>query len=111
MTPMMNSAAVSASDSASTDGPPAAKNDGTSDGDEEQYARQLECQEVLVEQGLSDRANCIQLFELLLVEVGRDHQRFGQRRAQNHHDLAQQSKSNEAGDELPPLASCRRQLG
>jgi hypothetical protein len=49
ITPIMKSAAVSASDSASTDSPPSSENDGAGNRDEEQNARQLEGQQIILE--------------------------------------------------------------
>src|SRR5437868_369873 len=54
ITPMMNSAAVRASDSASTGCPPPRQDHGTSDGNQQQDARQLERQQIIVEQWRCD---------------------------------------------------------
>src|SRR6476619_5069545 len=97
ITPMMKSAAVSARDSASTDSPPAAEHDCARNRDEQQNARQLEGQQILIEERLGDRAHRIQLVELLLIEIRRDDQRLGELGAQDHHDLAQQAKPDEPG--------------
>src|SRR3954466_2380179 len=50
--PMVNSTADSASDSASIDLSPASENHGADDGDEQQNARQLEREQVFVEERL-----------------------------------------------------------
>ena len=64
----MNSAAVSASDSASTGCPPPREHDRACNCDEEQDACQLEREQIVLEQRLSDRAYCVQLLKLLFVE-------------------------------------------
>src|SRR3954464_5306322 len=109
-TPMMKSAAVSASDSASTGGPPPAKYDGASDRHQQQNARELECQQIILEQGLGDGAHRIQLLELLLVEVARHDELLGQLGAEDHHDLAQEAKPDEPGGELPARPACVGEL-
>src|ERR1700693_5659361 len=74
MTPMMNSAAVSASDSASTGRPPSSQDDRASDRYEEKHARQLEREQIVLEQRRGDRSDGVELLELLLVELSRHHE-------------------------------------
>src|SRR4051812_8322142 len=110
ITPMMKSAAVSARDSASTDGPPAPEHHRAGDGDEEQDAGELEGEQVVPEQWLRDRTDGVQLLQLLLVEITRHYQLLRQLRTENHHDLAQQAESDEPGGQLPTRTARGRQL-
>src|SRR5216117_2138507 len=98
---MMNSAAVRASDSASTDGSPPSEYDGSGNRDKEKHARQLERQQIVLEERLRDHADGIQFLELLLVVTGGHDQLLRQLGANDHHDLAQQPESNEPSREPP----------
>src|SRR5205814_3894679 len=112
MTPMMKSAAVRARDSASTDGPSAAEYHGAGNGDEQQYARQLESKEIVLEERRGHRSNRIQLLQLLFVEVAWDDELLRQLRAQDYHDLAEKAEANEASRQAPahavPISHARR---
>src|SRR5450759_4073185 len=65
------SAAVRASDSASTGGPPPSENHRSSYRHQKKYARQFERQQVVLEERLRYHAHGVQLLKLLLVEVAR----------------------------------------
>src|SRR5438477_5044091 len=103
--PMTNSAAVRTSDSASTRCPPPSKDDRTRDGNEEEHARELECQQIVLEQWLGDHAHCVQLLQLLLVEVPRHDQLLWKPRPGDYHHFAQKSKADKSSHELPPSAA------
>src|ERR1700694_5445657 len=111
ITPMMNSAAVSASDSASTGCPPSRQHDRAGDRHQQQHARELECEQVIPEERLGDHSNRIQLLELLLVEVSRHYQLLREFGPSNDHDLTEQSKTDQSSGELPPFSSGVHHLG
>src|ERR1700680_497293 len=110
ITPMMKSAAVRASDSASTGGPPPSEYDRARYGYEEKDARQLERQQVVSEEWLRDHAHGVQLPKLLLVEVARHEELLWKPGPDDHHDLAEESEPDESGRELPPGAARIRKL-
>src|SRR5436190_19072276 len=86
-TPMMNRAAVRASDSASTDRSPAAEDHSAGNGDEQQYARQLESKQVITEQRRGDRSDRVELLQLLLVVIARNNQLLRKLCPQDDHHL------------------------
>src|SRR5437762_12998244 len=89
ITPMMKSAAVRASDSASTDCSPSSEYHGADDGDEQQHARQFERQQVVLEQWRRDCSDGVQLLQLLLVEIAWHNQLLWQVLPQDDRYLAQ----------------------
>src|SRR5258705_5537239 len=100
-TPMMKSAAVSASDSASTGCPPSSQNYRSRNGYEEQHTRQLEGKQIVLEQRFGDRSYGVELLKLLRVEVTGHDELFGKLGARDHHDLAQKSHPNQSRRQLP----------
>src|SRR6266513_4880514 len=100
--PMTNSAAVRTSDSASTRCPPPSKDDRAGDGDEQEHTRELECQQIVLEQWLGDHAHCVQLLQQLLVEVPRHDQLLWKPRPSDNHHFAQKSKPDKPSHKLPP---------
>src|ERR1700704_3851228 len=86
MTPIMKSAAVSASDSASTCRPPPSQHHRARNRHEQQHARQLECEQVVLEQWLGDDSDGVELLKLLSVEVTGDHELRGKPGAGDDHD-------------------------
>src|ERR1700737_4909182 len=110
ITPMMKSAAVSASDSASTGCPPPRQHDGAGDRHQQEHACELEREDVIPEKRLGDDSNRVQLLELLFVEVGRPQQLLGQFGSSDDHDLTEQAKPDQTGSELPPLSPRGSQL-
>src|SRR5215213_702786 len=86
-TPIVKSAAESASDSASTAVSLAAEDYSARDSNQQQNARELEREQVFIEQRSGDCAHRSQLFHLISREVGRHH--IGRRHlaAAHHHDL------------------------
>src|SRR5712664_4672126 len=111
ITPMMKSAAVSASDSASTGCPPPCQHDRAGDRDQQEHAGELECEDVIPEERLGDSSNGVQLLELLLVEIGRHDQLLRKFCPSDDHDLTEQPKADQTGGELPPFPSGGGQLG
>src|SRR4029079_926666 len=110
-TPMMKSAAVSASDSASTDRPPTSENDRAGNCDEEEHAGQLKRQQIVLEKRRGDSSHRVQLRQLLLVEITGDDQLLRQLRAQDDPDLAEKAEADESGRQLPAESAGVRQLG
>src|SRR5687768_10594690 len=104
-TPMMKSAALSASDSASTGRPPSSQHYSSPHRDEEQHARQLERQQIIAEQRLCDTPDGVELLDLLLVEIRRHDQLLRQLGAGDHHDLGQKRQSDKARRKLPAGAA------
>src|SRR3954464_9403265 len=107
---MTKSAAVNARDSASTDAPASAQYDGAGDGYEQQDARQLEGEEIVLEQRRGNGADGIQLGQLLLIEITRYDQLLRQLRAQDDHDLAEKANPDQPRGELPAEPPRIRQL-
>src|SRR6266550_2912606 len=107
---MMNRAAVRASDSASTGGPPPSEYDCARYRDEEKDARQLERQQIIPEQRLCYHAHGVQLLQLLLAEVGRHDEPLRKLGPDDHHDLAEKSEPDESSRQLPPEPPGIRQL-
>src|SRR3982751_455554 len=107
---MTKSAAVSARDSASTDAPSSAEDHGAGNRHQQQHARQLEREQIVLEERRRDRAHRIQLLQLLLVEITRHNQLLREFRAKNDHDLAEEAEPNETSRQLPAEASGVRQL-
>src|SRR3954469_591739 len=107
MTPMMNRAAVKKSDSASTGNPlPAAtEHNRARDCHKQQHARQLERQQIVLEQRIRDYAHDIQLLQLLRVEVTRNYKLLWELGAQDDHDLAQQTETDQSRRQFPPGAA------
>src|SRR5689334_23004081 len=103
-TPMMKRTAVKKRDSASTGRPLSAptQHHGARDRDQEQHASELEREQVILEQRIGDYANCIQLLQLLLIEIPWHDELLWELRAQDDHDLAEQAESDCPGRELPP---------
>src|SRR5258706_11221035 len=110
ITPMMKSAAVNASDSASTGCPPSSEDHGPGYRNQKQHARQLERQQIIPEQWLRDHAHRVQLLELLLVEVACNDQLRWKFCLGDDNDLAQQANSDERRRQLPPGATSISQL-
>src|SRR5947208_16237473 len=99
---MMKSAAVRASDSASTGGSPPSEYDGSGDRHEEKHARQLERQQIVLEERRRDSADGVQLLKLLSVELARNDQLLRKLGAADHHGLASPTEPNESGRQHPP---------
>src|SRR4051812_3641422 len=105
MAPMVNSTADSASDSASIDLSPASENHGADDGDEQQNARQLEREQVFIEERLChtpDRAQCPHRFGIVSA-AGREW--LWKTLARECHDLCEQREPEQPGREASPLPS------
>src|SRR3982074_3446904 len=110
ITPMMKSAAVRASDSASTGCPPSSEHDRSRYRHQKQHAGQLERQQIIPEQRLRDHAHRVQLLQLLLVEVAPDEQLRWKFCLGDDNDLAQEADSDERRGQLPPGAASISQL-
>src|SRR6266852_7595106 len=107
---MMKRAAVRASDSASTGGPPSSEYHRARYRHEEQNARQLKRQQIVPEERLRYHAHGVQLLQLLLAEVGRHDELLRELGPDDHHHLAEKSEADQSGRELPPGAPDVRQL-
>src|SRR6266566_1079802 len=100
ITPMMKSAAVSASDSASTDYPPSTKHNGARDSDEQKYAGKLERQQIIREERLGNHPDGVELLQLLLVEITWNDELLRELGANDHHDRAGVDQDLHHTDEL-----------
>src|SRR5689334_8673719 len=109
--PIENSTADSASDSASIDLPPAPDDDSADDGDEQQDARQLEREQVLVEQRLRDAADRAEITNSLRVVASAGDERLRHSLAGERRHLRQEHDPEQCCDELAPLASHVGDLG
>src|ERR1700704_2101294 len=107
---MMKSAAVRASDSASTGGPPPSQHHCARYSHEEKDAGQLERKQIIPEEWFRYHAHGIQLLQLLFVEVGRYDELLGKLGSGDHHDLAEESEPDESGRQLPSGAARIRPL-
>src|SRR5688500_729383 len=85
--PIVKSAAVSASGSASTDRSPSSEHDRAGNRNEQQHTGELEGQQILVEQRLGNHAHGVQLLQLALIVSRRHDQRRWQATARDHHDF------------------------
>src|SRR5688572_3681505 len=94
ITPIVKSAAVSASDSASTDRSPSSEHNRAGNRNEQQHTGELEGQQVLVEQGLRNHADRVELLQLAFVVSRRNDQRRRQATARDHHDFREQNQAN-----------------
>src|SRR6266849_6161151 len=101
---MMKRAAVRASDSASTGGPPSSEYHRARYRNKEEDARQLERQQIVPEERLRYHAHGVQLLQLLLAEVGRNDELLRELGPDDHHDLAEKSEAYHSGRQLPPGA-------
>src|SRR5688572_13715838 len=94
ITPIVKSAAVSASDSASTDRSPSSEHDRAGNRNEQQHTGELEGQQILVEQRLRDHANRIELLDLALIVSRRDDERGRDTAARDNHDFREQNQAH-----------------
>src|SRR6266853_1159004 len=107
---MMNRAAVRASDSASTGGPPPSEYHRACYRDEQKDARQLERQQIVPEKRLRYHADGVQLLQLLLGEVGGHDELLRKLGPDDHQDLAEKSEPDESSRQLPSGTARIRQL-
>src|SRR5687767_15806477 len=103
MTPIVNSTADSARDSASIAVPPAAEHDGSRDRDQQQYARQLERKQVFIEQRTCNRANRPVFLHLGRGEAGRNTELGSDARSGHSRQLRYEHDADERGDEHRPF--------
>src|SRR5262249_50494012 len=91
--PIVKSTAESASDSASIDAPPPTKHYRPDDRHEQQNARQLECEEVLIEQRLRDAADRALVSNRYRIVAAARRQRLWQALARERHHLCEQREA------------------
>src|SRR5215207_2418491 len=103
MTPIVNRTAESASDSASIDVSPSAENDSACDCNEQQHARQLEREQVFIEEWPRHSTYCAVLCHLLGVEACRHGEFPRDRRAGYGAKLGNERNSNQSRNEHRPF--------
>src|SRR5687767_8276794 len=102
-TPIVKRTAESASDSASIPVPPAAEYYGACDGDEKQYARQLECQQILIEQRPCDGPHSSILPHLLDRMAGGHVELSGDPCTRDRHELCNKGDPDQSRGEDRPF--------
>src|SRR3954468_14626889 len=85
MAPMVKSTADNARDSASIDASPAPEHDGADDGHEQENARQLEREQILIEERLGDTADGAEVANRVGIVAGTRNERLRQSFAGEHH--------------------------
>src|SRR5688572_972527 len=94
MAPMVKSTADNASDSASIDASsPSADDDSTDDGHEQQDARQLEREEVLVEERLRDASYRTEGADGVRIVATARRERLGKPGGHERHDLGEECEA------------------
>src|SRR4051812_45695501 len=100
-TPIVNRTAEKNSDSASIGFPASREGDGSYDGGEQQHARDLEREQVFVEQRPGDRRDGADARDLLRREVGRQLERLRRLRLRRGEDHGEQRHADEPRGHLP----------
>src|SRR3954451_12768582 len=99
-TPMLKSSAEKNSDSASISIPPACQRDRSDNCGEQEYARDLEGEQVFMEQRTGDGLDRTICGDLRRGIVGRETQRVRYLRPRHREDHGQDRDANQAGDQL-----------